>query len=107
MTWSRYKIGPFSFTVKGDSVFWSYQEPRGYSGRYLRASGRETHSLAARLGFALELATGDDGRALHFSEYTSDALATFARFFLSDIPGALHWAEHWQRVGLKHGARSW
>lgn len=81
----RFSVGPFAFTFRGDRVWWRYSTK--HFGTRIRASGATSISTVYRLrGF---FGTGT---------YGAGGLETFVRFHMCEIPGAIRWAEHWERV---------
>ncbi|CAM3840182.1 hypothetical protein G6L26_009535 [Agrobacterium radiobacter] len=86
METTRKKIGPFSFTFRGNVAWWSYRKK--HFGTLIKASGRDNISTVDKLKAFFDPAC---------QIYGADGLETFVRWNMSDIPGALHWAEHYTR----------
>lgn len=82
----RFSFGPFQFTFRNGRVWWRYKQK--HFGTRIQASGATSISTGEKL---LAFLTSPD------SIYGKDGLLTFVRFHFADIPGALHWAEHYTR----------
>lgn len=82
MKTERYNIGPFRFTFRAGRVWWRYSTK--HFGTHITASNSTSHSLGEKLHAFLQ------GPC----EWSKTGLADFAGYFMSDIPGAAHWAAH-------------
>lgn len=87
MKTEKHAIGPFSFTFRNGRVWWRYEQK--HFGTRIVASAATSHSLAEKL-----LAFFHDPK----SAWAGSGLVDFVGYFMSDIPGSLHWAEHYTRV---------
>ena len=88
----RYSIGPFQFTFRNGVTWWRYQTR--HFGDRIKASGQTSHSLGERLQAFLETEPKQRGG------YSGDGLKAFVGFFMPDMPGAEHWADHYTRAGI-------
>lgn len=87
MATEKHSIGPFSFTFRNGRVWWKYRQK--HFGTRISASAATSHSLGEKL---LAFFHNPHGAWSH------DGLETFVRYFMSDIPGAMYWADHYSRV---------
>jgi hypothetical protein len=87
METTRHSIGPFSFTWRGDSCWWRYKSR--HFGSLITATGRTSHSLGEKLKAHFESPA---------NTWAASGLADFVGYFLTDVPGARHWAEHYTRI---------
>ena len=90
MPTERYTIGPFAFTFRNGRMWWSYRN-RAY-GRTVAASGATSISLAEKVQAFCQNPE---------SAWAGDGLTTFARFCIADMPGAVHWADHYTRAHIR------
>ena len=90
MATEKHSIGPFAFTFRNGRTWWKYQQK--HFGTRITASDATSHSLGEKL-----LAYFHNPQ----SAWSQDGLEVFVRYFMSEIPGATHWAEHYTRVKRK------
>lgn len=88
----RYTIGPFRFTFHNGRVWWRYQTQ--HFGDRIRATGATSHSLGRQLQAFLQAPQGERGA------YAADGLKAFVGYFMTQFPGADHWADHYTRAGI-------
>lgn len=96
MKTERFRIGPFTFTFRGGRVWWRYKT-RHFSTR-IEASGATSISTGTALRCFIKDPQG---------ERSNEGLNTFVRYHMGDIPGALHWADHYSKFVTASMIRTW